>query len=79
MPVTDEPHSAREKEKDRRDRWRDREEEMGKGKVGMLGRAEDMSIAICLKLGMYFYSCCHAQGDGRGTGGIMWSVATPEC
>lgn len=62
MPVTDEPHSAREKERERRSRRRQTE-----GEEVVLEGAEDMSIAICLKLKVYLFmlSC-------TGRGGRWW-------
>lgn len=55
MPVTDEPHSAREKGRE----WRQTDTERGREEVVVLERAQDMSIAICLKL-KCIYSCRHA-------------------
>lgn len=60
MPVTDEPHSAREKEREQREREKRKREKDGERGV-VLERAEHMSITICLnlasKVGLFVLAC----------------------
>lgn len=49
-----------------RERQTERQKERGGEKVVVLERAEDMSIAICLKLtGNLFMLSCRGRGDGE--------------
>lgn len=80
MPVTDEPHSAREKERERRDRQRKRERRGdGKGEGGGVEESRGHVNRYMLETqGGFIHAVMHREMGEAMTRG-MWSVTTPEC
>ena len=70
MPVTDEPHSAREEEKEQRDRKRDR---------GGVGESRGHVNRYMLETGRVFIHAVMQREMGEVMERGIKSITTPEC